>query len=1036
MAKCIRIKFIAALLLFSTINSTGQVFNIQKSGKQDTKNDLETNFKAPPDAAKPWVWWHWMNGNITRTGITADLEAMKRVGIGGVQVFQVTNTIPKGPVDFMSPAWRELMHYAITEAARLGLSFTILDCAGWSNSGGPWVKPEQSMQMLAWSDQHITGPKQYSDTLPQAQFEEILYTTIINPGYRIGKAPLRPVGSRFYRDIAILAFPAPRDEPEIRSQRHWALEDNLTISAKEQSILPGTVPHDKVINLTDSVLPDGRLHWNVPPGDWTILRLGYTPTGQINHPAPEGGEGPECDKFSREALQSLWNGFDRLVIRDAGPLAGQTLGSILIDSWEVGNQQWSPEYASEFTKRRGYDPASWLPVLSGRIVESLELSNRFLWDMRRTNADLIAENYYAEFTRLCRASGLQSTAEAYGGPFDEIQASGTLDIPMGEFWAGNPDQPVSSEMPMSNRISASAAHGYGKPIVAAESFTARPGDARWSSDPYSLKLRGDWAFCQGINRFVIHRYAHQPWLNVKPGMTMGPYGINFERTNTWWEQSRAWLGYIARCQFMLQQGRFHADVAYFPGDQAPTNTLRSNMMILNGYDFDILSADLLLQLKIENGHLTLPGGMKYRALIVGGDGRLRKLLVEKICELSQDGALLTCPRPLASPSLQDYPRGDTRIEELARKFWDSNQIVTCDAATLLSKAGVLPDFEAPLEYIHRLTPGSDIYFVANPGRKDINCNAVFRVNNLSPEFWHPETGEIENVTIAKELNDGRTLVPLHLDPAGSVFVVFRERTRSDQIVDITGQGKSILYDDTISTTGPRPALFDTGNRHTGVRVWSPGNYIIHQANGHEQKVSVAKVPSTVRIAGSWRVQFPKDLGAPDQITLDSLISLSEYPVAGVRYFSGTAGYSKTFNLLPEYKAKGIRLVLDLGGVKNIAEVTLNEVNLGILWKPPFSVDITASARSGENHLDVNITNLWINRLIGDEQEPDDCTWGPGEHGIVLKEWPAWFLAGMPRPSSGRIAFTIFRFYEKDSPLVTSGLLGPVTVRAAVIKALK
>jgi hypothetical protein len=1031
-----RIKFISALLLFSTINSNGQALHNQKSGKQETKDDLENNFKVPPDAAKPWVWWHWMNGNITRAGITADLEAMKRVGIGGVQVFQVTNTIPEGPVAFMSPAWRELMHFAVTEAARLGLSFTILDCAGWSNSGGPWVKPEQSMQMLAWTDLQISGPQQYSDTLPQAEFEERLYTTGINPGYRIGKTPLKPVGSHFYRDIALLAFPSPADEPQIREQRHWLLDDNLFLNEKEQTILPGTVRHDKVINLTDSLLPDGCLHWSVPPGDWTILRLGYTPTGQFNHPAPEGGVGPECDKFSREALQALWNGYDQVIIRDAGRLAGQTLGSVLIDSWEVGNQQWSPEYASGFTKRRGYDPTPWLPVLSGRIVESPELSNRFLWDIRRTNADLIADNYFGEFTRLCHAGGLQSTAEAYGGPFDEIQASGTLDIPMGEFWAGNPDQPVSSELPWSNRLSASAAHGYGKPIVAAEAFTARPADAKWSNDPYSLKLRGDWAYCQGINRFVIHRYAHQPWLDVKPGMTMGPYGINFERTNTLWEQSRTWVGYMARCQYMLQQGRFYADVAYFPGDQAPTNTLKSSKPVLNGYDYDILSADLLMQLKIENGLLTLPEGMKYRVLVIGGDGRLRKNLVEKISELSQAGALITCPRPLASPSLIDYPAGDTRIEELARKLWDSNQIVTYDATALLLKAEVRPDFEAPLEYIHRVTAGSDIYFVANPTRKDINCSALFRVNNRNAEFWHPETGEIEKVTIAKEQSDGRTLIPLHLDPAGSLFVVFRESARSDQIVDITEQGRSILSDDTISITSPRLTLYDKGDHHGEARVWFPGNYIIHHANGHEQKVSVAKVPSPVRISGSWRIQFPQNLGAPDEITLDSLISLSDYPTAGVRYFSGTATYSKTFNLIPEYKTKGIRLVLDLGGVKNIAEVTLNGVNLGILWKPPFSVDFTAAARSGENHLEVNITNLWINRLIGDEQEPSDCTWGPGEHGIVLKEWPDWFLSGKPRPSSGRIAFTTFRFYEKDSPLVTSGLLGPVTVRAAVIKELK
>jgi len=1033
--KPIHLKLIPLFLLFSAFCSAAQSWTGSGFFKQNIDNKIEKSFHNPPDQAKPLVWWHWMNGNITRAGITSDLEAMKRIGIGGVQVFQVTNSIPKGAVNFMSPAWLELMNFAIHEAARLNLSFTILNCAGWSNSGGPWVKPEQGMQMLAWTDQRISGPQHYSGLLPQAQFEERLYGTGPATGYRRGTAPLKPVGSRFYRDIAVLAFPTSAKEPELREQRNTLLHENLYLEEKSQSNPTEVTKRSQVINLTSFVLPGGRLKWDVPSGNWTILRIGYTPTDQINHPAPDGGEGLECDKFSRAALQTVWNGLSQVVIDKAGPLAGSTLNSILIDSWEVGEQQWSPQYMKEFSSRRGYDPIPWLPVLSGRIVESRELSDRFLWDMRRTNADLIADNYFGEFTRLCNRNGLQSTAEAYGGPFDEVQASGKLDIPMGEFWVGKPDQPVSSEMPWSSRLSASAAHGYGKPIVAAEAFTARPADGKWSNDPYSLKIRGDWAFCQGINRFVFHRYAHQPWLNERPGMTMGPYGINFERTNTWWEQSRAWISYISRCQFLLQQGRFFADVAYFPGDQAPTKTLRDPGLSLKGYDFDVLSADLLLQLHMVNGRLTLPSGMHYAVLVIGGDGRLRSELIAKIRELSLEGASISCPRPLGSPTLRDYPKGDALISSIVSEMWDSKRVETCDATTLLNKTKVPMDVDSPLEFIHRQAANCDIYYLANPRRKAIDCSVVFNVTGRRAEFWHPDTGDIEPVNLLQVRNDGRTSIPLHLDPAGSLFVVFREKSKSNPIADITQNGQSILAFDTLTNTQSPLTLADGGKGHAEARVWIANDYIVHLADGRQQSVNVGKIPPPVEITGPWRVQFPPKLGAPSEVTFDSLFSWTNHSDAGVRYFSGTACYSKTFQLPASCTKKENRLVLNLGNVKNIAEVTLNGVKLGILWKPPFSVDITKVAKTGDNNLEIFVTNQWINRLIGDEQEPPDCTWGPGEHGIVISEWPAWFLQNKPRPSPGRITFTTFKFYEKDSPLVISGLLGPVTIQVAVAKAL-
>lgn len=943
---------------------------------------IEQGFKNPPESAKPWVFWNWMNGNITKEGITADLEAMQRVGIGGVEVFNVNNTTPRGPVDFASPAWHELVQHAISEAGRLRMRMAMKNCAGWSSSGGPWVKPEGSMQMLAWTDLRVSGPARFSKTLPQAEFEQRLYTTGFHPGYPKGTEPLKPVGSRFYRDIAVLAFPTPRDEPEDRSKRLLSLKETLELkTGKGTPSMP--IPKGTVIDLTSRLRADGRLEWDVPEGQWTILRLGHTPTDQRNMPAPPGGEGLECDKLSPRGLQTVWDGLMKGIIDTAGPLAGNTFSGVLIDSWEVGLQHWSPVFAAEFTKRRGYDPTPWLPVLSGRQVESGELSNRFLWDMRRTVSDLIADNYFGELTRLCHARGLKSVSEAYGGPFDAVQAGGRVDVPMGEFWAGKHDNPAPSEMAGTCKLAASSAHGYGKPIVAAEAFTARPSDSRWSNTPYGLKIRGDWAFCQGINRYVFHRYAHQPWLDVSPGMTMGPYGINFERTNTWWEQSRAWLSYIARCQFMLQQGRFVADVAYLPSDLAPPHRqLRKIPFDVPGHDFDILSPELLLQMRMVDGKLTLPSGMSYQALVIGGDGSLQAVLVEKIQELALAGAVISCPRPIASPSLRDYPAGDARIAAIAKALWDGKRIATTNAPILLKDAGILPDFEGSVQFTHRQTPDADIYFLAHPARKPLECTALFRVSGRHAEIWHPDTGDIEPATVVGSRTDGRTELALQFDPAGSLFVVFRNQP-SDSV-----------------------AKFPPARR------------------------GPVDPQSAENLTGPWTVDFPPKLGAPASVTMDSLISLSEHATAGVRYFSGTATYSKTFELPAEKMVPGTRWILDLGQVENIAEVFLNGVQLGILWKPPFAVDITTAAKPGTNHLEVQVTNQWINRLIGDEQEAPDAEWTQGDQGLTLKELPEWFVEGKPRPSSGRICFTTFKLYEKDSPLVKSGLLGPVTLRSA------
>ena len=709
---------------------------------------LADGFRDPPAAARPQVWWHWMNGNVTKEGITADLEAMQRVGIGGAQIFNVDCDIPAGPVKFLSADWRDLMRHAAREADRLGLELCLHNCAGWSSSGGPWNTPEHAMQRVTTSEQPVKGPAYFSAVLPA-------------PKARLG----------FYRDIAVLAFQTPAGE---NGTGRPLRIDNLDAKsgANGQSVLSsparGRVPadqvvqHEKIVDLTDKLQPDGRLAWDVPDGDWTILRLGYTPTGAENHPAPAEGTGLECDKLSREALDAHWAGFIQKVIDDLGPLAGsgKALDNVLIDSYEVGGQNWTPQFRSEFEKRRGYDPLLFLPTLTGRVVDSPEVSERFLWDLRRTIADLFAENYYGHFQELCHQHGLQASIEPYTGPFESLQCGAAADIPMGEFWVGS--TPGSSV-----KLAASAGHIYGRPVIGAESFTAGPGPqhGRWLDDPYALKALGDEVFCRGINRLIFHRYAMQPWTNRWPGMTMGPWGTHFDRSSTWWEQSRAWLQYVTRCQYLLQQGRFVADAAYFCGQSAPVETRVGNPVLPQGYDFDAINADVLLHhAAVQDGRLVLDSGMSYRMLVLPpSDPAMTPDLLGKLAELVQDGLVVVGQPPRTSPSLARYPGCDVEVQNLAGRIWGD-----CDGRTItehafgrgkaiwgrpladvLDELNLKPDFEytaskdARLDFIHRRDGETDIYFVSNQRNQFDAADCRFRVRGRQPELWNPETGDLQ-----------------------------------------------------------------------------------------------------------------------------------------------------------------------------------------------------------------------------------------------------------------------------------------------------
>jgi len=1149
--------------------------------------ELERGFLRPPDSARPWVYWFWLNGNISSNGITLDLEAMKRVGIGGGLIMEVDQGAPVGPMDFAGDRWRDLFRHVNAEAKRLGLEINMNDDAGWNGSGGPWIKPEQSMQEVTWSETNVTGPMHFEAELPQPK------TT-----------------ANYYRDIAVQAFPAVGDYriPGIESKaafqqrgRHAAGKGAYSASA---AISPAAM-----VDLGGKMDAGGKLAWDVPAGEWTIVRLGHTSTGVENAPAPKTGRGLECDKLSQEGIGANFDGLMAKLASDTGissrpppsPEKASAGGLVAshIDSWENGSQNWTARMREEFQRRRGYDLTPFLPVFTGRVVRSLEESERFLWDVRRTVSELVIENYAGHFHRLANTHGMRFTVEAYGGPCDCIPYGGQADEPMGEFWT-----PGGGAIETCRGM-ASAGHIYGRRVIGAESFTS--GDQeRWREHPALLKPLGDRAFCEGINRFVFHRFAMQPWPDYRPGMTMGPWGQHYERTETWWEDSRAWHLYLARCQFLLRQGLFVADICHLQAEAPP---LGFGNYPRPGYDWDECTDDAVFtRMAARDGRIALPDGMSYGVLVLSESRDMTPRLLGKLKELVAAGATIIGPRPLKSPSLNGYPQCDAEVQKLGGELWGD-----CDGQRVkehafgrgrvvwglapeevLQQGGLKPDFVCgqPWRFIHRRVDNTEIYFVANGQPFASTATCAFRVTGKLPELWSPDTGRIEPAGVYEQ-KDGVTRVALTLDPNGSVFVIFRQPAGSDDpVVAVRREGRTLLaaapepppritvrqarygrLDDPQLTRdvtqkvqrkvdaaelrfpvdamaeGDDPApnqtkslviefsiegspftvkghdgetvslkqnaagatvekarygvledpqrtrdvralvqsLLDSGQssftvarmaaaddpafgivktleveytlkgkhlRLTGtdpetvdfitgpvpqaalVRVrreagkparleaGEPGEYELLAASGRASRVKVENVSAPVELNDAWEVTFDPQWGGPGPVAFAQLEDWSRRTEPGIRYYSGTVVYRKTFRLEAP-PAKSDRTTLDLGKVAIMAEVKLNGRDLGILWKPPYRVDLGGALKRGENHLEVKVVNLWINRLIGDEQLPEDSA---RNNDGTLKEWPAWVGEGKPSPT-GRYTFTSWRLWKKNDALVPSGLLGPVTIQS-------
>jgi hypothetical protein len=720
-----------------------------------------------------------------------------------------------------------------------------------------------------------------------------------------------------------------------------------------------------VIDLTSKMRPDGTLDWTPPKGEWVVLRFGYSLTGVTNHPASPEGTGLEVDKLSREDVKEYMNTYLDNYQSAVGDLMGKRgLRYVINDSWEAGTANWTDDMVAEFTKRRGYDPRPWMPVLAGRVIESSEDSDRFLWDFRETLGDLLAENHYDQINDILHQRGMGHYGESHeeGRAFigDGMEVKRHNDVPMSAMWTQKPG--VNNEQYGYNadiRESASVAHIYGQNLVAAESLTASSGAWAWS--PATLKPTADKELAMGLNRFVIHTSVHQPLLDKEPGFALGPFGQWFNRNETWAEQAKPWISYLARSSYLLQQGRFDADIVYFYGEDSNLTALfgKKSPGIPAGYNFDYINADALIHvLTFEDGQLATPSGMRYRVLALDPHSQQMSLpVLKKIRDLVQAGAVVAGPKPTNTPSLSDDQR---EFQSLADQLWGAGGgngfgkgrvYGDRSLAEVLTTIGVAPDFDytrpesdTQVLFVHRKLADGDLYYVDNRNARDEAVDASFRVEGKEAELWHADTGTIEPAPF--QTADGRTTVPLHLDPWGTVFVVFRKGPK--------GSSRSL------------PKTVDT---------------------------------TLSMVEGSWDLSFEPNLGAPAKITLDKLASWSDNANDGVKYFSGKGTYTKTIEAPADWFRDGARLSLDLGEVKNLAEVTVNGKPLGILWKTPYRVDITGALKPGKNTVAIRVTNAWVNRIIGDRQ-PN-----------VTKTY----------------TFTSPKFYKADSQLVASGLLGPVKI---------
>lgn len=945
--------------------------------------ELKNNFQNPPAGYGVNCWWWWLNGNVTKAAITKDLEAMKSRNFQGAMIFDAgghnqrgNKDIPAGPL-FGSDEWNELFLFALDEAKRLGLEMGFNIQSGW-NLGGPRVTPQYTAKQITFSETKISG----------------------NKGGAI-RLELPSIRNDFYKDIAVLSFPLKNENKTNEVIAHLDLKlgyDELGGSAPDTRFLLTNelrnnagaqdnesyiVKKDEILNLTAKMDADGNLNWEAPEGEWSILRIGYTCTDSHVSTSSGDWQGSVLDYMSKEAFDFYWNDVVEPIFKASGEHVGTTLKFMETDSWECGGMNWTDNFSAEFKNYRGYDILNYLPIVAGYVIDDISTSNAFLSDFRKTLGDLVAYNHYAVFQEYAHKynMGIQpESAGPHAGPMDGIKNYGFNDIVMSEFWSPSPHRPRPENRFFLKQAS-SAAHIYGKKIVGAESFTTI--GPHWNDELWhDQKSSFDHEICAGLNRMYFHTFTCSPPEAGLPGQEYFA-GTHVNPQVTWWEQSGAFIDYMHRTQSVVQNGKFVADVLYYYGDHVPNVFPYKHSDpagVIPGFDYDVTDETVFLKLKMNDGKLVVPGGIEYRVLVLPNHKVLSMAVLEKVEELLKEGAHVIGTKPESSVSLVDGEKEQQKFQEMANQIWGNELsekgekkygkgLVAWGVTAreyLLSK-NIREDFKIPgdtsktdFDYIHYTIGESDIYFVTNQTteRKEINCQ--FRVSELQPELWDALTGEIRDAQAFTQ-NDGLTTVPLTFEPYGAIMVVFNKP------IDKNTQGTA-------------------------------------QRNYPDFK-------TVKNIDGEWMVNFDAKWGGPASVTFAELIDWTKLPDAGIKYFSGTAIYNKTFSIDFEPE-KDKQYFLQLEDVKDvgIAEVNINGKDKGVLWTKPFRVEISEELRKGENNLQIKVVNSWYNRVAGDQTFPDKKQYTSTN--INLKH--------------------DFRGRPTDEILLEpSGLLGPVTIQEAV-----
>ncbi len=1032
------------------------------------EDSLFKRFQNPGEEAKLQAWFHWVSDFITKEGLEADLKAMGDAGIGTAHIFQAGMAHLPGEAVILSDKWFELYDVALKAAKKNNVKLGFHNCPGWSSSGGPWIKPEDSMKVVVASETD-TDEKEANIKLAQPLTTHGFYRDIAviampieKPvkvknikgdwqadfeAFRKGeKALMLPIGkegnkcslvyeyaepilptmfvyrvdeSHIWANVKLEASKDGKEWEEIRKFEVRMFNEQKTpkvcgikspkekcrfyrveftavktvpwVGLKERKLVScefSNLPYvadidnknsagvrfgfvcpwgqeqakgiDKnaCVDVSDKMDAEGNLKWVAPKdGTWRILRIGYTSTGKMC--APSNLRGLECDKLSKRGLDAHWPHMPERFLNHPG--AKGTVEISIIDSYEVGGQNWTDDFAEEFKKRRGYDIKPYLPAIVGYTIGTKGETSKFLYDFQRTISDMFAENYYDYFVELCHRAGIKAALEPYGGPFDSIRAGEKCDVPTGEFWLGRP-------VKGSTRIASSIGHLFGQNTIAAEAFTTEAKEGRWQITPAELRLYGDKGWLEGISQLVLHSYVHQPWLNVQPGVSLGRHGTQLNRHTTWWPEMIHWSKYVRRGQELLQGGKPRSEILIFIGESNRNGGFPADALAL-GYNFDYANTSALHKLQNIGDKVVMPGQKPYEVFYFNKEMFPTLATLKKLKELCDGGArIASVGKPHYSPSLSD---NQDEWRKLANELWDQKKIkVAKTALDALKMFGVKPyadSFGAGVRALRREIDGRDVYFVVNESEKDFDGVIDF-VGMGVPELWDAVTGNSIELAVMN-FGEGRTSVKMELSANGSAFVVFNPKKKANIA------------------------------KHTKKPIEEP----------------------VCDLSSGWVVSDFKGKNAPEaKITLEKLISWSEAKDEKLRYFAGRAKYYKNFEL-GEIK-DGKAYILDLGEVKEIVNVKLNGVSLGCLWNKPFKVDVTKALRKGKNALELEVVNTWPNRLIGDAIARENKVREDKQ-----KAWPKWVLDDKADSGTGIFTWSNFFGWKADEPLLKAGLIGPVVL---------